>query len=219
LALVFISGSTGFMGRSLAAELHGRGHRVRALVRRGSEARAPAGCEVVIGDPLDAATFADRVPPADSFVQLVGTAHPSPSKGAEFRAIDLPSARAGIAAAREAGAAHFIYVSVAHPAPMMRDYIAVRMEAEAAIREAGLNATILRPWYVLGPGRRWPLLLLPVYKALEAIPATRDGARRLGLVTREQMIAALLQAVERPARGVRIVEVAEIRGSTTAPQP
>jgi len=106
-----------------------------------------------------------------------------------------------------------VYVSVAHPAPIMKDYIAARLEAEAAIRAAGVNATILRPWYVLGPGRRWPLALLPMYWLMEAIPSTREGARRLGLVSAAEMGSALVRAVESPAAGVRVWEVPEIRGS------
>jgi uncharacterized protein YbjT (DUF2867 family) len=96
---------------------------------------------------------------------------------------------------------------------MMREYIAVRSEAEDTIRAAGLNATILRPWYVLGPGRRWPLMLVPIYWLMEQVPSTRDSARRLGLVTLPQMVAALASAVEHPASGVRILEVPEIRAS------
>jgi uncharacterized protein YbjT (DUF2867 family) len=57
-----------------------------------------------------------------------------------------------VSAAKEAGVRHFIYLSVAHPAPMMQAYLEVRIECEQAIQVAGLNATILRPWYVLGPG-------------------------------------------------------------------
>ena len=94
--------------------------------------------------------------PATTFVQLVGVSHPSPAKAAEFRSIDLVAGSEAIAAAVFAGIQHLIYVSVAHPAPMMKAYIAVRAECEALIRESGLNATILRPWYVLGPGHRWP---------------------------------------------------------------
>ncbi len=56
-------------------------------------------------------------------------------------------------------------------------------------------------------------MLTPLYRLMEAIPSTRDGARRLGLVSSEQMIAALVQAVERPAAGVRVVEVPQIRES------
>jgi len=60
---------------------------------------------------------------------------------------------------------------------------------------------------VLDPGCWWPLALVPIYWALEARPATRESARLLGLVTVEQMIAAMAAAVERPATGVRILEV------------
>ena len=95
----------------------------------------------------------------------------------------------------------------------MHEYIAARSEAEDAIRDAGLNATILRPWYVLGPGRRWPLLLLPAYWLMEALPGSREQARRLGLVTLPQMVATMVSAVEQPASGMRIVEVPEIRRS------
>lgn len=200
------------MGRSLSEELLRRGHTVRGLARAGSESRIAPGCEAVTGDPLDASTYQDHLQASDTMVHLVGVSHPSPAKAAQFRSIDLASAKASVAAASARGVGHFVYVSVAHPAPVMREYIAARSEAEDAIRAAGLHATILRPWYVLGPGRRWPLALAPVYWLLERLPSTRDSARRLGLVTLRQMVAALAQAVEHPAAGVRIVEVPEIRG-------
>lgn len=199
------------MGRILTAELARRGHAVRGLARKGSEQRLAAGCEPVIGDPLDAGTYRDRVTGCDTFVQLVGVSHPSPAKAAQFRSIDLVSAKAAVAAATFGGIRHFVYVSVAHPAPVMRDYIAARTEAEEAIRASGLNATIVRPWYVLGPGRRWPLALAPFYWVLQRLPSTRDSALRLGLVTLPQMVATLAGAVERPASGIRVVEVPEIR--------
>lgn len=211
MAIVFLTGASGFMGRRLAAELVARGHTVRGLVRRGSEQRVAPGCQTVVADPLHAATYRDRVHGCDTFVHLVGVAHPSPGKAAEFRSIDLASAKAAVSAATAAGVRHFVYVSVAHPAPVMREYIAARSEGEDAIRAAGLNATILRPWYVLGPGRRWPVLLLPFYWLMGALPSTRDTARRLGLVTIGQMLRAQVAAVENPPSGVRIVEVPELR--------
>ncbi len=212
MATVFITGASGFMGSRLAAELLRRGHTVRGLVRRGSEGKLPAGCETITGDALDAATWSARLTACDTLVHLVGVSHPSPAKAAQFRSIDLAGAVGAVKAAKEAGIAHFIYVSVAHPAPVMREYIAARSKAEEAIRAAGLNATVLRPWYVLGPGRWWPVILAPAYWLMEAIPATRAGARRLGLVRWRQMIAAMASAVENPARGMRVLEVPEIRG-------
>jgi len=201
------------MGRCLSEELIRRGHTVRGLVRAGSETRLARGCEAVVGDPLDAATYRNRVAPYDTFVQLVGVAHPGPTKAAQFRSIDLRSAKEAVSAASGAGIRHFVYVSVAHPAPIMREYIAARTEGEETIRAAGLNATIVRPWYVLGPGRRWPLLLLPAYWLMGALPNTRESARRLGLVTLHQMVQTMANAIDRPPSGVRVVEVPQIRST------
>jgi nucleoside-diphosphate-sugar epimerase len=53
--------------------------------------------------------------------------------------------------------------------------------------------------------------MAPLYALLEAIPATRDGAVRLGLVTLEQMARALLWAVENPPAQTRILDVPAIR--------
>jgi uncharacterized protein YbjT (DUF2867 family) len=210
---VFVTGGTGYLGMPLIVALLGRGHTVRALVRDASRRRLPAGCAAVIGDALDPATFRDAVAPADTLVHLVGTPKPSPAKAREFEVVDLASIRASADAAHHAGVSHVVYVSVAQPAPVMRAYIDVRLRGEAALREHGLNATVLRPWYVLGPHHRWPYALIPVYWLLERIPSTRDSARRLGLVTRAQMVRALVAAVERPVAGTRVVTVPDIRSA------
>jgi len=198
------------MGRRLAEELIARGHGVSGLARAGSERKLAAGCAPIIGNALDRSTFADKVAGFDTFVQLVGVAHPNPGKGEQFRRIDLKSCEESVASAVANGVGHFVYVSVAHPAPMMKSYIEVRTKCEEMIRASGMNATILRPWYVLGPGHYWPYLLKPLYWMARQIPATRAGALRLGLVNLKQMIAALADSVEKPATGIRIVEVPEI---------
>jgi uncharacterized protein YbjT (DUF2867 family) len=209
---IFVAGGTGYIGRRLLPELLARGHGIRALTRPGSEAKVPAGCESVVGDALSSDSFASAVPPCDTFVQLVGVAHPSPAKAAEFRRVDLASVRASAEAARRAGVSHFVYVSVARPSPVMRAYQEVRAEGERLVEATGVPATFLRPWYVLGPGHRWPYLLLPAYWLLERLPATRESARRLGLVSLPQMVRALIFAVENPpASGARVLEVPDIR--------
>jgi len=210
---VFITGGTGYLGSSLIPILIERGHRVRALIRAGSKGKIPPGCEVVSGNALDANTYRHLIRPADTFIHLVGVPHPSPAKASEFQAVDLVSGREAIGAAAELGLPHFIYLSVAHPAPMMKAYIAVRAECEQMIRDRHLNATVFRPWYVMGPGHRWPYALLPFYKLFEWLPFTRAGAQRLGLVTLQQMVLALVEAVESPARGIRVLGVPEIRAA------
>jgi uncharacterized protein YbjT (DUF2867 family) len=211
---VLIAGGTGYIGRRLAPLLVSRGHRVRVLTRAASAARVAAGAEAVVGDALNAESYASCVRPGDTVVHLVGTPHPSPSKAAEFERVDRPSILAAVHAARVSSAAHLVYVSVAHPAPVMHAYIAVRSAGESAIAAAGLTATVLRPWYVLGPGHRWPLLLTPIYGIASVVPSLRAGAERLGLVTIDQMLCALADAVDAPppAAAIRVVDVPAIRG-------
>ena len=131
---IFLTGATGYLGSRLAAELTRRGHHVTALVRRWSASKLPANVTPIIGDALDESTYAHHVAPADTFVHLVGVSHPSPAKAEQFRTIDLASARAAVAAARAAAVRHFVYVSVAHPAPIMRDYWKARQEDRKSTR-------------------------------------------------------------------------------------
>src|ERR1051325_7250243 len=215
---VFITGGTGYIGRRLIPELLAHGHEVRALVRAGAERRLPRGASAILGAALQHASYAAQARPADTFVHLVGVSHPSPAKAALFRSVDVASVREAVTAGTGAGVRHFVYVSVAQPAPVMREYQQARAESEALIRESGLDATILRPWYVLGPGHRWPIVLLPLYWVFGRLPASRETAQRLGLVTLRQMIRALAAAVEAspPPQGVRVISVPEIRATRTA---
>ena len=213
-ASVFITGGTGYVGRPLIEALLAKGFRVHALARSESRHKIPTGALPVIGDALDDASFADAIPPDATFVHLIGTPHPNPAKAAEFRRVDLVSIQAAVRAADRAGVRHFVYVSVAHPAPVMRALHRGSRGRRASVEASGIRATIVRPWYILGPGHRWPYVLLPIYAVLRAVPATRAGAERLGLVSRRQMVAALVRAVESPPTSpLRIVEVREIRRS------
>ena len=203
------------MGRVVTCRLLANGHDVTALVRHGSRHRVAAGAHVVELDVFNPGELAAALQGRDTVLHLIGTAHPNPSKAEEFVRVDLASAQACANAAATAGIQHFVYVSVAQPAPVMKAYIAARRKAELALERARLTATVLRPWYVLGPGHRWPVLLAPVYALAKLIPATRASAQRLGLVTLQQMTNALVNAIERPPPlgSRRILEVPEIRAA------
>src|SRR4051794_26594959 len=127
---VLVTGGTGYIGARLVPALVARGHDVRVLARPGSRAKVPAGCDTMLGNALDADNVRRALRGGDTLVHLVGTPHPGPGKGREFRAVDLPSIQASVAAARAARVAQIVYVSVAQPAPVMQDYVAVRAAGE-----------------------------------------------------------------------------------------
>ena len=170
------------------------------------------------GDALQMDSYRNAVRGSDTFVHLIGVPHPSPAKAQQFRDVDLVSIRVAIKAARDVGIRHFVYLSVAQPAPMMQAFVEVRSAGEAMIRESGISATFVRPWYVLGPSHWWPYAILPIYWILERLPKTRESAQRLGLVTIGQMLNALIWVIENPPNDNRIVDVPHIRqlGSKSA---
>jgi uncharacterized protein YbjT (DUF2867 family) len=180
------------------------------LTREQSRHKLPPNCDAVSGNALDGDSYAAAVEGADTFIHLIGVSHPSPAKARQFIEIDLKSAKEAIRVASGAHVRHFLYMSVAHPAPVMRAYVEARSASEQLLRESGLNATIVRPWYVLGPGHRWPYFLLPLYAIARLFPATRDSARRLAPVTLRQMLRSMEAAVEDPPNGIRILEAPQI---------
>lgn len=196
--MILITGATGYLGRALGETLLARGHAVRALIRPGSEARAPQGAQIILGNALQADSVAAAAHLCHTLVHLVGTPHPASWKQREFERIDRASLFASVEAAQRQAVGHFVYVSVAHPAPLMHGYIAIRRQCEQRIAQAGLRASILRPWYVLGPGHRWPVVLQPFYWLARQLRSTRPAALRLALVTQAEMVAALAAAIENP---------------------
>lgn len=211
MAAICVTGATGYIGSRLIPLLTRRGHEVRAIVRPGSENKIPDGVAAIVADPLTMDSYTESIRGCDTFIHLIGVPHPSPAKAAEFRAIDLPSVQVAAKAGSDANITHFIYLSVAHPAPMMEEFIAVRAQGEALLRAAGMKATFVRPWYVLGPGHWWPYALLPFYWIAELLPPTRESAQRLGLISISQMLNALLWVVDHPPDDVRILDVPQIR--------
>jgi nucleoside-diphosphate-sugar epimerase len=101
--MCFVTGGTGYIGRALIELLVARGHTVAALVRPESTRRLPSGVAPIVGDALDASTFAAFIARSTTLVHLVGTPHPDPSKAAEFQRVDLGSICASVDAGGSRG--------------------------------------------------------------------------------------------------------------------
>jgi uncharacterized protein YbjT (DUF2867 family) len=209
---IFITGGTGYIGSCLIPKLLKRGYPVKVLTRGNRINLLPEGCEIVTGNALDADSYKNEINPAEIFIHLVGVPHPSPAKKALFKSVDLVSIKEAVKAAEYAGKKHFIYLSVAqYPTSVMKDFQQVRAEGEQLLIDSGMDSTFVRPWYVLGPGHWWPLLLKPFYFIAKLFPKTREAALKLDTVTISQMINTLIYAVEHPAKGITAFEVQDIK--------
>lgn len=219
MTTIFITGGTGYIGKRLIKALVKEGdYQIKALVRKESAHKLPPGCDPIIGDALDSHSYLDQIPERAVFIHLVGVAHPSPRKKQEFREIDGVSVREAAIAATLSHARHFIYMSVSqYPSSIMRDYQQVRFMGEKLVKGTGIPCSFIRPWYVLGPGHWWPLLLRPFYWLATLFPASREIARQQGLVTIDQMIATLAYAIRNAPVTSIIYTVPEIRQIGLAP--
>jgi nucleoside-diphosphate-sugar epimerase len=208
---IFITGGTGYMGTRLIKALKNGDYHIRALVRKGSENKLPQGCEMIPGNALDASSYQDEIEPSSTFVHLIGVAHPSPAKKEQFKTIDLVSVQEAAKAAVHAKVAHFIYLSVSqYPTKIMKDFQQVRAAGEELLLQTGLKTTFLRPWYVLGPGHWWPVLLKP-FLFIAKYAGKREAAENLDTVTLQQMIHTLLYAIKNPPEKNAVYDVQRIR--------
>ncbi len=219
MATIFITGGTGYIGKRLIKALLKEGdYKIKALVRKESAHKLPPGCEIVYGNALDSNSYLDQIPPSAIFIHLVGVPHPSPRKKQEFREIDGVSVREAAIAAVQAHVQHFIYMSVSqYPSSIMKDYQTVRFMGEKLVKGTGIPCSFVRPWYVLGPGHWWPLMLQPLYWLAALFPASRERSRQQGLVTIHQMIATLIFATRNAPTASIIYTVPDIRQIGAAP--
>lgn len=219
MTTIFITGGTGYIGKRLISALVKEGdYEIKALVRKQSAHKLPPGCEPVLGNALDSRSYLDKIPERAIFIHLVGVPHPSPRKKQEFREIDGVSVREAAIAAVQAHVRHFIYMSVSqYPSSIMKDYQQVRFMGEKLVKGTGIPCSFVRPWYVLGPGHWWPVMLLPFYWLASLFPASREIARQQGLVTIDQVIATLIYATRNAPTSPMVYTVPEIRQIRLAP--
>ena len=198
---IAITGATGFAGRHAVAELLKRGHRLLALARDPGRARLTGDVRIVAGDLGDAAALDALVRGADAVVHLAG-AITALSRQDYFTVNELGTASIA-AAAERAGVKRFVHVSsLAAREPQLSAYAASKRAAEQLL-EAGaatLNAIILRPPVVYGPGDRGTLPLVAALTRPIAVIPGRPTAR-FSLIHVEDLARTIADAAVSKTRG------------------
>lgn len=174
MALIALTGATGFIGRHVVAALSGR-HRLRALVRRPDDALARQGVEQITGDLHDEGALARLAAGAQVLVHLAG-AIDAPDRATFMRINAGGSERVAIAAAH-GGVRRLVFVSsLAAREPHLSAYAASKAEAEARVLAVAgrYELVTVRPPAVYGPGDRATLeLFRGLHRGLLVLPGSR----------------------------------------------
>ncbi len=111
--LTLVTGATGFVGSAVARVLLARGHRLRLLVREGSDRSNIAGlpAEIVVGDLKDTASLECAVAGCDKVAHVAADYRLWVPDPAAMNAANVAGTRALLLAAHRAGAARMVYCS------------------------------------------------------------------------------------------------------------
>jgi NADH dehydrogenase len=178
---VCVLGGTGFVGRSVVAQLAEQGLWVRVLTRNREKARGlfvlPTG-EVVNADVNDDATLAASFEGMDAVVNLVGFLNETRAQSFEKVHVALP--QRVVNACRAAGVARLLHMSALGASTEgPSEYLKSRGRGEATVREAAgdLAVTIFRPSVVFGADDAFLNLFAKLVQLFPVIPLAGAKAR------------------------------------------
>jgi nucleoside-diphosphate-sugar epimerase len=211
----FVTGASGFIGRTLCAQLLKRGHDVAALVRRpGSE---PRGTRAVLGDLTDAQSITEALAAArpDCVLHLAAEIASQRSERkvhavnveGTARLLDACLAVNGAGASIEGprivfastvvtGDAHGALLTEDTPLPVQTPYGRSKQEGERLIRESGLPAVVIRPSHVYGPGGWYASELIAHLRQPGRFAVIGSGENLWDVVHVDDVVGALLLAAE-----------------------
>ena len=216
---VLVTGAGGFIGSHLAADQHSRGRRVVALdldPSRVAHLEQPGRFEIVQGDFTDPAVARRALNGVDTVFHLAAAHLGTRASEADHWRVNVEGVRGLADAAREAGVRRFVHCSTVGVYGRVQDppadenspcrpdlayertKLAGEAVVEAAIRDRGLPAVILRPVWVYGPGcPRTEKLFRLVRKG--RFPVTKAGDALRHCIYIRDMVEAFDRAAEAPA--------------------
>jgi uncharacterized protein YbjT (DUF2867 family) len=208
--MILVVGATGVVGGMIARGLLEQGKGVRILVRRDSPSSQlvqqglatsadeliASGAYAVHGDLRDRASLDTALEGVET---VVSTANSAMRGGADNpQSVDLDGNRKLIEAARDAGAEHFVFVSLLgadpnHPDPFMQ----AKGQSEASLRESGMGYTILAPTAFM---EFWPGMVvgMPALQG-QTVTLVGEARRRHSFVSNRDVAAFAVKAVDNPA--------------------
>ena len=206
---VFLTGSTGFVGKHMLKRLLDEGHSVRALVRdpRQAARTAQGSVEFLAGDVVSRAGLDAAIAGCDAAIHLVGIIA---EKGANtFEAVHHIGTRNVVEAAKRAGVRRFIHMSaVGARQDGVAEYQTSKWKGEEEVRRSGIPYCILRPSLIFGPGDGFVTQMMEMMRRsplFRAVPG--DGSPRFRPIFIEDVTFCFARALVTEAATNQTIEL------------
>ena len=146
--MILVAGSTGLLGGEICHQLATQQKPVRALVRKTSasekvDALKHIGCTLAEGDFKDKASLINACRGCDVVISTVSSTL-SRQEGDNIQTVDHDGNLNLIAAAKETGVKHFIFISFRHQYAPENPLTQAKRSAEHAIKSSGMKYTIFQ---------------------------------------------------------------------------
>lgn len=209
-----ITGGLGFVGRTLAARLLESGEKVRILDRRIPSQPLPPNCEYIPADVSDFAAVREACRNVGVVFNLVSLL-PCSRAGRDFWRVNADGTANVLRASAEAGIRKVVHLSssivygVPKEVPILEDsplspvgdYGKSKLAGENHCRTymtTGLDVTILRPRFIVGPGRLGLLVILFEWIRLgRKIYTIGSGRNRFQMLSVDDLVEACFLAQDR----------------------
>lgn len=195
---IFIAGGTGFVGAHLVEALREKGHELRLLVHRRSPG-STAGIDQIEGDVTNLESFQQAASGCDAVINLVGIIREFPARGITFERLHVRATANMLAATRTAGIRRYLQMSALGTRPdAVSRYHQTKFRAEELVRSSGLDASILRPSLIYGPGDSFINMLAGQLRLIPVMPVIGSGRYRLQPIHVDDVARCFALALEMP---------------------
>ncbi|MQG45660.1 MAG: complex I NDUFA9 subunit family protein [SAR202 cluster bacterium] len=177
--VVLVTGGTGFLGRRVVKALLERGNAVRCLVHSPGSERIFSHREVEVqyGNIQDPASLSAAFYDVEAVVHLVGVIRPG--RRASFEDVHKQGTANVLAAAKQAGARHFLHVSAIGAAnDRSYPYLYTKWQGEQEVIDSGIPYTIYRPSVLFGEGDEFINVLAGLVRVFPLVPVIGSGKNR-----------------------------------------
>ncbi|HEX7948784.1 MAG TPA: complex I NDUFA9 subunit family protein [Candidatus Limnocylindrales bacterium] len=209
MSTILVTGAGGFVGSHTVPALLAAGHRVVAMVHRRASGETLVGrlaaasrsdVEVRQADVTNPATLRPALAGVDAVVHLAAIPRDF-NGGADLARVNMEGTRAVIGAMRSAGVGRLVHMGALGVADDPRlHYASSKARAEAAVRDSGLDWTILKPSLQFGPGDGFFNIVAGLVRLSPGIvPVPGDGKSRFQPVFVGDVAAVVVRSLADPS--------------------